>query len=181
MKTFDELKALIEKRGVHSEFGEPGEGWGIEQSPQELATFLIRMEELGVASVLEIGTGYKGGLSKFLSHDMDWDVTTVDIKNYGHAFEGVHYVIGSKVGFNRRFDLVFIDGDHSYSAVENDFVHYGAMADKVVAFHDLLGNRDCMGVHDFWLNLWGNHLVNRENTNKIFDDDRPAGIGWIEL
>ena len=58
MKSYDDLKALIIQRGVHSEFGDAGEGFAIEQNPYELATFLVRMQELGVQSVLEIGTGY---------------------------------------------------------------------------------------------------------------------------
>ena len=203
MKTYNELKSLIEQRGVHPEFGDAGEGWGIEQNPHELAAFLVRMQELGVQSVLEIGTGYKGGLSRFLAQDMGWDVTTVDVKNYGHAFEGVHYVVGSNVWFDHKFDLVFIDGDHRYECVRQDYEIFGhEFATKVIAFHDIGGLRDCEGVREFWIEI-ANHETGHSlsidgvdtpvvmlniSCNQVLDMKysliekvRLAGIGWIEL
>jgi predicted O-methyltransferase YrrM len=195
MKTYDELKALIEQRGVHSEFGEPGEGWGIEQNPHELATFLVRMQEIGVQSVLEIGTGYKGGLSRFLAQDMGWDVTTVDVKNYGHVFEGVHYVIlatdplsnGIRYLSQRQYDLVFIDGNHDLHSVAADYSHHELFATKVVAFHDIEGLRNCEGAKQFWDELTKDAHVGGSPTPeppyyRTRDySPRIAGIGWIEL
>lgn len=182
MKTYEELKALIEKRGVHPEFGEPGENFGIEQNPHELATFLVRMQELGVQSVLEIGTGYKGGLSRFLAQDLGWDVTTVDIKNYGHAFEGVHYVVGHVNGQLAGVpapDLVFIDGDHSFEGVSFDYAYYGKQfARKVIAFHDILGLRDCEGVKQLWDVIFD---PNNTQHHYVYHKTRSSGIGWIEL
>lgn len=176
--TFSELKALIEKRGVHPEFGDPGEGWGIEQNSHELATFLVRMGELGVQSVLEIGTGYKGGLSRFLASDLHWDVTTYDIQNYGHVFEGVHYIVGNTPRFNHSFDLVFIDGNHAYETVRMDYELWGEFAAKVIAFHDILGLRNCEGVAQ----LWEDQLSHNPNSFQVADESqRASGIGWIEL
>lgn len=186
MKIYAELKALIEKRGVHPEFGDAGEGWGIEQSPHELATFLVRMQELGVASVLEIGTGYKGGLSRFLAQDIGWDVTTVDVKNYGHAFEGVHYIIIPPAGksyphFTQNFDLVFIDGSHDYERVKSDMTVYGFHASKVIAFHDILGFRDCKGSEKFWQETLFSSGWQRADVATSPDVRTASGIGWIEL
>lgn len=186
MKTYEELKALIEQRGVHPEFGDAGEGWGIEQNPHELATFLVRMQELGVTSCLEIGTGYKGGLSRFLAQDMGWDVTTVDIKNYGHAFEGVHYIIGKNVWFDRRFDLVFIDGDHQYQSVHHDYGFYAPLATKAVGFHDMGGKRDCYGVLQFWLDMVikpEGDMRDKPGYYQIWNhtDPQSAGIAYLNL
>lgn len=188
MKTYNELKALIERRGVHAEFGAVGEGWAIEQSPHELATFLVRMQELGVQSVLEIGTGYKGGLSRFLAQDMGWDVTTVDVQDYGHRFAGVEYIVIPPGGkryphFDRSFDLVFIDGNHSYDQVKSDKTVWGFHATKAIAFHDVGGLRNCEGVNRFWQEI---ALIDSDTLKPGFHiimdfPDKQSGIGWIEL
>lgn len=181
MKSFDELITLIEKRGLHAAFGAAGEGWALEQNSFELAAFLTRMQNLGVTSCLEIGTGYKGGLSRFLAQDMGWEVTTVDVKNYGHAFERVHYVVGTPAHFpEMSFDLVFIDGDHSYDCVESDHSWYGMFASKVIAYHDISGARDTDGACEFWTHISTDPLA-RNRTHEIIDPINPAGIGWIEL
>jgi len=180
--TYDELKALIEQRGVHPEFGEPGENFGIEQNPHELATFLVRMQELGVSSVLEIGTGYKGGLSRFLAQDMGWLVTSIDIKDYGHLFEGVHYIHLNNITDDFKLDkhdLLFIDGNHAYETAKADYELWGEFASKVIAFHDIAGWRNCEGAMWFWEEL---ERDNRSKAHGIIDrTDKRAGIGWIEL
>jgi hypothetical protein len=191
VRDYDELKALIEKRGVHAEFGDAGEGWGIEQSPHELATFLVRMQELDVQSVLEIGTGYKGGLSRFLAHDLGWDVTTYDIQNYGHIFTGVHYIVGDETWANveyphflEKFDLVFIDANHAYDEVLFDFDYYGKYASKVIALHDIAGLRDCEGVALLWNQIQQSSGVwpsVKSDRHEIIAPDKQSGIGWIEL
>lgn len=180
MKTYDELKALIEQRGVHPEFGDAGEGWALEQNPHELATFLVRMQELGVASVLEIGTGYKGGLSRFLAQDMGWLVTSIDINAYHHAFERVHYIVSqNRILLNEPFDLVFIDGNHQYDSVKADYEHYAKHAIKAIAFHDIAGLRDCAGVKRFWDQI-SNVAIHLRSAYQIVDDSpRKSGIGYI--
>lgn len=183
MRTYEDLKAVIEARGVHEVFGAAREGWAIEQSPHELATFLVRMQELGVNSCLEIGTGYKGGLSRFLAAEMGWQVTTVDVQDYGHAFEGVEYVVLTFETMTEQwidnFDLIFIDGDHDYKSVKFDFSEYLPYAGKVIAFHDILGLRGCEGVSEFWYELKRGYKDTEMHT--AIADATASGIGWIEL
>ena len=202
MKSYDELKALIIQRGVHAEFGDAGEGFAIEQNPHELATFLVRMQELGVTSCLEIGTGYRGGLSRFLAHDMGWQVASVDVEDYGHTFEGVQYIVmghhsdrwmSSIVAMGvSDYDLVFIDGKHSYDAVSHDYQQYKQLANKVIAFHDIAGLRGCEGVSKFWFELAYVETSSIDNNGEPLGmiqpgrfeantSTNPAGIGWIEL
>ena len=191
---------MIDQRGVHEVFGAPGEGWGIEQSSEELARFLVHMQALGVTSVLEIGTGWRAGLARFLHNDMGWRVTSVDIQNYGHQFGGITFISNTIAGFeypvfNEKFDLVLIDGDHTYDAVHFDHDYYAKYAEKVVAFHDIAGLRDCEGVARYWTELAGkgdrtaiDHygdgaawFVKPGYYEMIANSNQRGGIGYIVL
>lgn len=182
---FDELQTEIERLGVHAVFGAPGAGWAIEQNAFELTVFLAQMERLGVQSVLEVGTGYRGGLSRFLAQVVGWDVTTVDIENYGHAHAGVHYIIapGDKPAFDRSFDLVFIDAAHDYASARADWEHYQAYAGKVIALHDIAGLRECEGVALLWYELayQGDEALHEGYYEVIADGETRGGIGWQTL
>lgn len=185
---YEQLKALIEQRGVHAVFGDYGEGWGIEQNAEELARFLVHMQQLGVESVLEIGTGYKAGLARFLHDDLGWRVTSVDIKNYGHQHDGITFLQtppeGDRWQGSLDSDLVIIDGDHAYDAVKADHEWYATWAQKVIAFHDIAGLRDCEGVRDYW---WLISDPRDDGELKsgyyeiIADSDQRGGIGYIVL
>lgn len=182
MKTYTELVDLITQRGVHPVFGDAGEGWAVEQNPHELATFLVHMQELGVSTCLEIGTGYKGGFSRFLAADMGWQVTTVDIQDYGHKFKGVEYHIHPERLYT-TYDLVFIDGNHGYKYVKTDYIKWGSYASKVVAFHDIAGLRACEGAQSFWdeiAHVHDQHLK-RGCHEIIANNNQCSGIGYMEL
>jgi predicted O-methyltransferase YrrM len=192
VKSYAELKALIEKRGVHPQLGPTGENWNVEQNPHELATFLVRMQELGVQSVLEIGTGYKAGLARFLAHEMGWKVTTVDINDYGHSFDGINFLVEDHPRYTHlcrgehdispaEYDLVFIDGAHDYANVKADYEHWGRHATKAVAFHDIAGLRDCEGAQKFWHQLMFTEGWKSADVAVSSDLVHSAGIGWIEL
>lgn len=185
MKTYDELHALITQRGVHEVFGAYGDGWGIEQNAEELAAFLVEMQALGVESVLEVGTGWKAGLARFLHDDMGWEVVSIDIHDYGHQFSGITFETSDSVElpvFQRQFDLVLIDGDHSYEGVQRDHDYYAKYAAKVIAFHDTAGLRDCEGVLQYW-----DEIALDDDTLKpgyheiVVFSNRRGGIGYVVL
>jgi hypothetical protein len=188
MRTYDELKALIEKRGVHTVFGEPGEGWFIEQSAFELAHFLVAMQELGVQSVLEIGTGWRAGLARFLANEMGWRVVSMDKNQPVNPAPNVQFLMGRSeilrpLFDGQTFDLVIIDADHSYEAVKRDHELYAELAKKVVMFHDIAGLRDCEGVARYWAELVLARLDENLNSHSITDNDEEhrGGIGWYEV
>lgn len=184
MRTYEELKSLIEKRGVHDVFGDYGEGWYIEQSPFELAHFLVAMQELGVASVLEIGTGWRAGLARFLTNDMGWRVVSMDKNQPVASVPNVQFLMGRSeilrpLFDGQSFDLVIIDADHSYEAVKRDSEMYVPLADKAVMFHDIAGLRDCEGAARYWSEL--KSALPNAAYEIIAEGDMRGGIGWVDV
>lgn len=189
MKSYDELKSLIEKRGVHDVFGAAGEGWFIEQNSHELAMFLVAMQELGVTSVLEIGTGWRAGLARFLSEDMGWRVVSLDRNMPVSPAPLVEFYMGRSEILRPlfdgwHFDLVIIDADHSYEAVKRDHEMYAELATKAVMFHDIAGLRDCEGAKRYWAYIKG--IAQKEGYGDfvreiIAEGDQRGGIGWLDI
>lgn len=181
MMTTDELKALIETLGVHPALGPTGEGWGIEQNPDELAAFLTAVD--GVETVLEIGTGHKAGLARFLTYHLGMQVTTVDIHDYGHAYPEIAFRIApvDPAALDDGYDLVILDGDHAYESVKADYERY-APRGRIVMFHDIAGLRDCAGVARFWQELAYTKKGNlrKYHYEALAADDFRSGIGWVD-
>jgi hypothetical protein len=178
---YESLKTLIETLGVHPVLGPTGQGWGIEQNAEELAAFLVELPE--IHKVLEIGTGPSAGLARFMKHHLGWDVTTVDVNNYGHSFPGINFLLitpGEYPAFDEGFDLVILDGDHSYKGISADYEAYGELA-PIVMIHDIAGLRDCEGVAKFWQEL---AYTKKGNLRKYFNEivaegEFRSGIGWV--
>jgi hypothetical protein len=186
--TYDTLKSLIEQRGVHEVFGAAGEGWGIEQNPYELATAITVLISAGIQAVLEVGTGYRAGLARFMAQDLGWNVTSVDVTNYMHMIEGIHFITGSWAENERpvlasRFDLVIIDADHRYEAVRLDHAHYVPYATKFILFHDICGLRDCEGAARYWREIayTKTKVLKAGYREVIADSPQRSGIGMIDL
>lgn len=148
---------------------------------------LAAMEELGVKSVLEIGTG-SGGLAKFFAEVMGYRTVTIE-KTYfpaGWQSEKVEYIHDDSQTHDfgrRRFDLVFIDGDHSYDGVKADYELAKRLAKKAIALHDILGSGNT-DVERFWVEIAKD--VNGHTQPGFFESrngDLTAapGTGWIVL
>jgi glycosyltransferase involved in cell wall biosynthesis len=175
------IEAAIRQAGVQQGVGPQsalpkGAGWAISQSPKEAAAFLAKMDALGVRSVLEIGT-YNGGLARFMGEVMGWNVTSVDIAPPVAAPKGYTFVQADSRAWlpPRTYDLVFIDGDHSYTGVRSDYARFYAYADKVIALHDVLGNHACEGVRAFFAEAGGPEWTVEQAS------EWPLGIAWREV
>jgi predicted O-methyltransferase YrrM len=94
-----------------------------------------------------------------------------------------------KVLNGRKIDLLFIDGDHSYNGVKQDFETYSKyMSDHgVVGFHDIFSRGDDhmnIGVRQFWSEIRKNY-PHSEFTDAItsgaYPSDWSGGVGLLYI
>ncbi len=123
---------------------------GIYQTPLQFAQYLDFLDGFNIESYLEIGV-FRGGtmlvMDAYFKKKMhDVQITGIDITpenlhpdakpyidEYCHPFDSTVFYLGDS---NPEFDLVFIDGDHSYKGVIDDWKYVGQYA-KICALHDI--------------------------------------------
>lgn len=146
------------------------------QLENELSQVLKFLEQNSVSNVMEIGTQHGGTLyamakgiettenlvsvdeqscgrrreKKFYRKLLDEDLTFV--RGNSHT-EKTKSELQDKIG-DRKFDFLFIDGDHSYDGVKQDLLDYAEFVaeDGWIGFHDIVCHTDRWEVHKFWKN-----------------------------
>ena len=169
---------------------------GIYQTPDQFGKFMAFVYEQAqikpINSYLEIGV-FRGGTFLFMQallHSLndECELKCIDptiganedifihrdaeiyiLQHYGRFSSDIFLLAG-----NPAFDLVFIDGDHSYEAVKGDFENVGHYA-RICAFHDI-DEPVCPGVVKYW-----NEVKKSEPCNVIeFKSETPSqGIGVL--
>jgi predicted O-methyltransferase YrrM len=186
---------------------------GAVQKIAELAPLITLLQRRKLNTIVEIGTA-KGGTFWLWCQLAQLNATIVSIdlpdgefgggyssediekfKTYGQEKQSLHFFRANshhkntvkmlrKVLMAKAIDLLFIDGDHRYTGVKQDFQFYSPLVKNrgLIAFHDILPHsqvKQCQ-VDRFWYEIKANYQ-NWEFTEP--QDDRGwgqwGGIGVV--
>lgn len=144
-----------------------GGGLLIWQYPNQFSKYLLLLKTLKIHSYIEIGCRWGGTfiltneyLKMFNSMDKSVAVDIIDspvveycLKNTNTTFLKMNSQSREFQNYikDNFFDLIFIDGDHSYLGVKNDY-EVCKNSGNVFVFHDIV-NDVCPGVVYFWKEL----------------------------
>lgn len=170
------LEALIPHLGLNNEDLQQqpeeykeyfGKGLKMWQYPNQLARFGNFISQLSVEKYLEIGCRW-GGTFIFISEILKRNNPNIELYacdiipqseilneylNYGNfTYKQQSSQSDEFKSFCRelRPDMVFIDGDHGYHGVKQDFEIFEDIKEtKVLVFHDIV-SAVCPGVPKFW-------------------------------
>jgi predicted O-methyltransferase YrrM len=153
--------------------------------------------------IIEVGTAYGGTLrrmmevaaddAEFISVDMYQDTqdgrnksTDDEMQSWKKSDQKLHIIRADshlpetkaevmRILGDRKPDFVFIDGDHSYTGVKQDFADYGTLG-GIVAFHDIQkSDNPAMGVPQLWAELKAD--VPHDHILELIDNPNQIGFG----
>uniref|UniRef100_A0A6C0BEI3 Methyltransferase n=1 Tax=viral metagenome TaxID=1070528 RepID=A0A6C0BEI3_9ZZZZ len=171
-------------------------GKGMWQTPCQLSPFLITLSYKNIKTYLDIGTltGWtitfiaaylkRFGLEAVDAIDID-QFCNSETQDIWQQFEiPINYIVCKSSDIEKNisdmYDFIFIDGNHEYANVKEDFQRYGQRT-CMMAFHDI-NDHFCTGVVRLWNEI---KLVYRSTYSFTEFIDHPnkymlMGIGLVE-
>lgn len=162
--------------------------FNIEQKPEEYKQLINLLQSKSSKKyALEIGSNY-GGTTVGFCNIFD-NVITIDIKYHENfdklkqKFPNYNYLISDSksndtVNFIKslgiKFDFIFIDGDHSYDGVKNDYEKYKQFlsSDGHIGFHDTVSSEHNKK-HNICVDVFWNEIKNLyKNSYEYFCDTK---------
>lgn len=156
--------------------------WQVESEFEELLKIL---KPYTPGKLLEIGS-YHGG-SALAFRDLGFDVSCIEIAPTPEllSVEGITVIEGDSsnhklIDRRKRFDVLFIDGDHSYSQVKTDYETWSPLivSGGLIVFHDIvdseLHKQQLCEVPRFW-----NEIKIGKEYIEIIHDGTWGGLGCI--
>lgn len=172
------------KYATHHALGGTAQDGGLEQNEQELLMLTDFIKKKGIKSFLEIGIA-AGFLQRYM---MDLGLDCYGItpeKRESYADINITYgksqdkeVIDFAKDYTDEhglFDMIFVDGDHSYQAVKADYQNYKGLC-KYMVFHDITGRLGTPDVKHLWDEVKYHHKYLEFIADKW---DECSGIGII--
>jgi cephalosporin hydroxylase len=197
LQNINYLEQLIVKLGFNTEIlheqpeivKQNGGGLKIWQYPNQFSKYLLLLQKQNITSYIEIGCRWGGTfvltceyLKKFnnLSKSVAVDVINSPVNVYCSLNNNALFLQTNSRSDtfkeyikNNTFDLIFIDGDHSYDGVKNDY-EISKNSGKIFVFHDIVSDA-CPGVVKFW-----NELKINENDNfNFFEFTEQYDDVWV--
>jgi hypothetical protein len=175
-----DIQNKINKWPLHWALGGDDPTGGLCQNAYELMYLCRFIIDNNIKSYTEVGIE-NGFMLKFMIQDMGMIGYGIDtIHKNSHSGLNVIYGRSNDLLVIKKApntDLYFIDADHSYDSVKEDYMNYRDKC-KWMAFHDILGLRNCEGVNRFW-----NEIKNNFCYWEFIDPntDIASGIGIIKL